>query len=275
MKKYNSITNSMRHVCLIDKTLLRKKNSVTKLFWNKKIKNFSGRNNTGSISVYSKGTRKKRLFRIIDYKRNILNIPGIIYSNEYDPNRSSFISLVVYKNFICCYILGIQNLDIGSYIYNYNSNFKKNSLFYKKGDKNILLYLSTGSIIHNLEYLPNNGSIYIRSAGTYGKIIKKYLRFNKALIQLPSGYTLYSSIYSSATLGIVSNPLHNKVSLGKAGRNRWLGKKSSVRGVAMNPVDHPHGGGEGKKSAPSFKRSPWGKISKWKNKKKIKKFHLI
>lgn len=275
MRKYKSITNSMRHVCLVDKKILRKKNSVTKLFWNKRIKNFSGRNNSGHTTVYTKSFKKKRLFRIIDYKRNIFNIPAVVYSNEYDPNRSSFISLLVYKNFTCCYILGIQNIDIGTYVNNYNSKSKKNFLLYKKGDKNKLLYFNTGSIIHNLEYLPNNGAIYIRSAGTYGKLIKKYLRFNKALVELPSGCTFYASIYSSATLGIVSNPLHNKVNLGKAGRSRWLGKKSSVRGVAMNPVDHPHGGGEGKKSAPSLKRSPWGKISKWKNKKEIKKFYFI
>lgn len=275
MKKYKSITNSMRHVCLIDKSILRKKNSVTKLFWNKPIKNFAGRNNSGRITVYTKGVKTKRLFRIIDYKRDIYNIPAMIWSNEYDPNRSSFISLLLYKNFLCCYIISVQGLELGSYITNFKSHTKKYSLLYKKGDKNKLVYFNTGSIIHNLEYLPTKGSILIRSAGTYGKLIKKYFKFNKALIKLPSGSTFYASIYSSATLGIISNSMHNKINLGKAGRNRWLGKKSNVRGVAMNPVDHPHGGGEGKKSNPSFKRSPWGKISKWKNKKQIKKFYLI
>ena len=98
---------------------------------------------------------------------------------------------------------------------------------------------------------------------------KKYLNLNKVLIELPSKTKFYTSLYSNATLGMVSNSFHNKVNLGKAGRNRWLGNKSNVRGVAMNPVDHPHGGGEGKKSNPSFKRSPWGKIYKWNNKKRI------
>lgn len=274
MKRYNSITNSMRHVCILDKNILRKKKSVTNLFLNKNIKNFAGRNHSGRTTVYTKGTKHKRLFRIIDYKRHIYDIPALIYSKEYDPNRSSFISLFVYKNYICCYVLSIKNVSLGSYVHTYK-NINIDSFYYSKGDKHKLLYLSTGSIIHNLESLPNYGAIYIRSAGTYGKLIKKYLRFNKILIELPSKTILYSSIYSSATLGIVSNSNFSKIHLGKAGRNRWLGKKSSVRGVAMNPVDHPHGGGEGKKSGPSVKRGPWGKISKWNNKKRIKKFYFI
>jgi len=267
MKKYNSITNSMRHVCLIDKSILRNTVKISNLFLIKK--NNSGRNNSGKITVYTKGKKKhKKLYRIIDYKRINWNIPGTIYTNEYDPNRSSFISLVVYKNNICCYILGVHNLNIGSTVYSYN-NINNNYLSYKKGYSNKLLYLVTGSVIHNVEYYPGKGGIFIRSAGTYGKIIKKYLNLNKVLIELPSKTKFYTSLYSNATLGMVSNSFHNKVNLGKAGRNRWLGNKSNVRGVAMNPVDHPHGGGEGKKSNPSFKRSPWGKIYKWNNKKRI------
>lgn len=266
MKKYNSITNSMRHVCLIDKSILSSKSKISSLFFIKK--NNSGRNNSGKITVYTKGRKNKNQYRFIDYKRINYNIPGIIYSNEYDPNRSSFISLVVYKNNICCYIIGVQNLNVGNVIYSYN-NININYLSYKKGYSNNILYLITGSIVHNVEYIPGKGGIFIRSAGTYGKIIKKYLNLNKVLIELPSKTKFYTSIYSNATIGMVSNPLNNKTLIGKAGRNRWLGNKSTVRGVAMNPVDHPHGGGEGKKSNPSFKKSPWGKINKWHNKKRI------
>lgn len=218
MKKYKSITNSMRHVCILEKSILSSnKNGVSnKLLFNRNIKNYAGRNNSGRITVYTKGVKRKRLYRIIDYKRNIYNVPALIYSTEYDPNRSSFISLIIYKNHICCYISSINNLNIGTYI----TTYKNNNLLYKKGDNNKLLFFNTGAIIHNLEYLPNNGGIYIRSAGTYGKIIKKYLRFNKALVELPSKSIFYASIYSSATLGVVSNPNYNMINIGKAGRNR-------------------------------------------------------
>lgn len=276
MKNYKSFTNSMRHVCLINKNILSNKNKNEKIH-NLMLninKNFSGRNNSGHITVFTKGKRKNRFYRYINYNRNIYNIPGIVYSNEYDPNRSSFISLIVYKNNICCYILGIKQLIVGDIITSYKDNYL-NEMLYKKGDSNQLLYLPISSLIHNLELWPKFGGIYIRSAGTYGKISKKLLGFNKVLVELPSNTFVYVSSFSCATLGIVSNLNHNKIVLGKAGRKRWLGYKSVVRGVAMNPVDHPHGGGEGKRSADSFKKSPWGKILRWNNKKKIKIFDIV
>jgi len=268
MKTYKSITNSMRHVCLINKKILRNENKLPNLFTNKSIKNYAGRNNSGKITIRSKGHKHKRFYRLIDYKRLNHNIPGIVYSNEYDPNRSSFISLIVFKNFLCCYIIGINNLRIGNTICSYN-RIINNYLCYKKGDSNRLIYFTIGSVVHNVELLPEHGGIYIRSAGTYGKIIKKNSKLNKILIELPSKVQFYTSLYSYATLGTVSNTYNHNIVIGKAGRNRWLGKKSSVRGVAMNPVDHPHGGGEGKKSNSAFKRSPWGKIYKWNNKNRI------
>ncbi len=278
MNKYKSLTNSMRHVCLINKkSILSFKNKknirINNLIFNY-FKNFSGRNNSGHITVYTKSKRVKKLYRLIDFKRNLYNIPGIVYSTEYDPNRSSFISLIVYKNYVCRYILSVQYLNTGEMITSYHSNFLY-ELMYKKGDSNKLIYLPIGAIVHNIELWPNNGGIYIRSAGTYGKILKKLFNCNKVLIQLPSNSLIYVSLYSSATLGVVSNINYNKIVYGKAGRNRWLGKKPNVRGVAMNPVDHPHGGGEGKRSDDSFKKSPWGKIRKWTNKKRIKIFDLI
>ena len=276
MKTYKSYTNSMRHVCLINKSILSNHNRdefISKLLvmFNK---HYSGRNNSGHITVFTKGKRKDRFYRYIDFKRNIYNVPGIIYCHEYDPNRSSFISLVVYKNNICCYILGVKHLSVGDFVSSYKTNFL-NEMLYNKGDSNKLLYLPVNSMIHNLELWPNSGGVYIRSAGTFGKILKKMNSINKVLVELPSGIYVYTSIYSSATLGVVSNMDHHKIILGKAGRKRWLGYKSIVRGVAMNPIDHPHGGGEGKRSADAFKKSPWGKVLRWKNKKKIKIFDLI
>jgi large subunit ribosomal protein L2 len=277
MKKFNSYTSSMRHVCLIDKNNIVSNNNKNKLINNLILyigKKHSGRNNSGHITVFSKGTRHDRFYRYIDYKRNVLNVPGIIHSIHYDPNRSAFISLVFYKNGIVSYIISVHKLCVGEIIYS-RKGVNSDEIYYNKGDNSQLLYLPISSVIHNLELWPNNGGIYIRSAGTYGIILKKLFQLNKVLIELPSKNLFYASIFSKATLGIISNPQHNKIILGKAGRKRWLGIKSIVRGVAMNPVDHPHGGGEGKRSDDAFKKSPWGKVLKWRNKKKIKLFDLV
>lgn len=215
MLKYKSITNSMRHVCLVDKRHLFKNRSATCLTGGV-IKKNAGRNNSGSITVRSRcSTSRKYIY--IDYKRCIYNIPGVIFSKEYDSNRSSFISLVLYKNNICSYILSVHGTYIGDIIYTHNYNIKK---YYFKGDSNFLLFLAPGSIVHNMEYTPGSGSKILRSAGTYGKLLKKYHHSNKVLIELPSKKRLYTSTFSKATLGTVSNKYYNKVSLGKAGRKR-------------------------------------------------------
>ena len=269
IKIYKSITNSMRHVYLINKNILCQKKAIKHLA-SSVIKSKAGRNNSGKITVHTKG---KKFYnnkpRRVSYKRFNYNISGYIYRYEYDPNRSSFISLIIYKNYICCYILGVKNTFKGDIIHSYNFDIMSDeemNKIYKKGDSNKLLYLPVGSFIHNIERFPNSGGVYARSAGTYGQIFKKDIINNKALIILPSNKKLYLSLNSYATLGVVSNERHKDQVIGKAGRNRWLGKKSKVRGVAMNPVDHPHGGGEGKKS-PTYKKTPWGKIKKWVNKK--------
>lgn len=267
MIKAKSLTNSMRHVCLVDRSTLSMYKSNIKLFLNMKISNKVGRNNEGSITVYTKSSRNKKLYRLIDFNRNIYNIPGIVYTTEYDPYRSSYISLIVYRNNICTYILSINNVCTGDII----NTYKTISKYYNKGDCANLLTLPVGSIIHNLEYLPTYGSIYIRSAGTYGKVLRRHTRTNTVLVLLPSKYTFYASIFSKATIGVLSNIHHKSIKLGKAGRSRWLGIKPNVRGVAMNPIDHPHGGGEGKRSADAHKKSPWGKIHKWYNRKIINK----
>ena len=267
----------MRHLRLINKSILSNNNNnniISNLTVN--ISKNSGRNHHGHITVFTKNTSTSLIkrYRFIDFKRHIFNVPGIVYSIEYDPNRSSFISLVLYKNNICCYIISVNGLNIGDKIQSYN-NFSIHEKSYDKGDNNQLLYLPISSIINSLELWPRKGGIYIRSAGSYGKILKKLVHINKVLIELPSNSLLYASIFSRATIGICGNINHNKIVLGKAGRNRWLGTKPIVRGVAMNPIDHPHGGGEGKRSSDPLKKSPWGRILKWNNKKKIKFLDII
>lgn len=265
MKKYKSITNSMRHVLIIDKSFLSKKKKILSLIQIKN--NFSGRNVSGHTTVFSKSNKNKsrNFYRIIDYKRLNHNIPGKIFRFEYDPNRSSFISLVRYYNNIYCYILGVKGTKIGDLLYSYNYNILAFKVYrYKKGDSNQIAFLVKGSILNNIEFNPGLGSRLVRSAGTYGLLLNKYNKINKALIELPSKIKVYLSIYSRATVGIICNEFHNKVSLGKAGRSRWLGKKPIVRGVAQNPIDHPHGGGEGKKNNSVLKKNAWGKALKWK-----------
>lgn len=277
MKRYNCYTSSMRHLRLINKSFLSNNNKNAPLSnLTIALSKNSGRDNKGHTSVYTKSKSKsfRRHYRYIDYKRNICNLPGMVYSIEYDPNRSSFISLILYRNNICCYIISISGLGIGEQIYSYNNSYLEYKS-YNKGDCHQLLYLPISSMIHNLELWPNKGGVYIRSAGVYGKILKKILPINKVLIELPSNFLFYASIFSRATLGLCGNVNHNRIVLGKAGRSRWLGCKPIVRGVAMNPIDHPHGGGEGKRSSDSLKKSPWGRIFKWNNKRKIKFMDLI
>lgn len=267
----------MRHLRLINKSILsnNNKNNIISILTVNISKN-SGRDNKGHITVFTKNasTSFKKRYRFIDYKRDLFNVPGIVYSIEYDPNRSSFISLVLYKNNICCYIISVNGLNIGEQVQSYK-DFSIYERSYSKGDNNQLLYLPISTLINSLELWPSKGGVYIRSAGSYGKILKKLTHINKVLIELPSNSLFYASIFSRATIGICGNINHNKIILGKAGRNRWLGCKPIVRGVAMNPIDHPHGGGEGKRSSDSLKKSPWGRILKWNNKRKIKFLDLI
>jgi large subunit ribosomal protein L2 len=153
MKKFNSYTSSMRHVCLIDKNNIVSNNNKNKLINNLILyigKKHSGRNNSGHITVFSKGTRHDRFYRYIDYKRNVLNVPGIIHSIHYDPNRSAFISLVFYKNGIVSYIISVHKLCVGEIIYS-RKGVHSDEIYYNKGDNSQLLYLPISSVIHNLE----------------------------------------------------------------------------------------------------------------------------
>jgi len=237
-KKYKPTTPSLRHLKLLKKEKELSFNSPlkNKIFIKKK---FAGRNNQGKITIYQKGGGRKKLYRKIDFLRN--NLKGVVQKIEYDPNRTAFIGRIF--NFIekkYFYILASSNLKRGDYIQSgINSSLQE-------GNNLPLSNIPVGFFIHNLSIKPNSNGQFIRSAGTFCQLIQKDINFAK--IKLPSGEQRLVSIKNSSTLGIVSNLNNRYIILGKAGRSRWKNKRPIVRGVAMNPVDHPHGGGEGKTS---------------------------
>ncbi|MND21287.1 50S ribosomal protein L2 [compost metagenome] len=253
--RFNPITPSQRHTCLVNKRNLSNNMHIKRLCLS--LKNSAGRNNSGIITVRHKGAGVKKKFRKIDFKRNIYNIPAEVYTIEYDPYRSSFVSLIHYSNGLFCYILTTQfNLCKKIFIYNYNERIA----FHNIGDSNLLLYFDNGTLLHNLEQFPGKGGSISRSAGTYSLLVN--VSSNTSKVKLPSGKILLLSSYCRATLGIVSNQWYRYLNLGKAGRSRWLGIRPSVRGVAMNPIDHPHGGGEGKKTGRVSPFTVWGRRQK-------------
>lgn len=218
----------------------------------KGISKKSGRNNLGRITSFTKGGGHKRKYRFIDFKRKILN--GIILNIEYDPNRNVPIAFIKDLNTDHYgYILLTKTQQIGS-IFSYK---KKNLLF---GDFSKLKYLPINSKISCIEEFKKKGFSYIRSAGTSGVLVNKDFK-NKVLIKFPSGKFKFFSKDSLATFGENANSIKT-FKKNKAGRSRWLGKRPVVRGVAMNPIDHPHGGGEGKTSGGRPSVSPWGKLTK-------------
>lgn len=225
----------------------------------KPLKNTGGRNNRGRISVRHKGGGHKRRMRLIDFK--FLNDSGVIKSVEYDPIRTSFIAgcenLSTGKNF---YVLLTEGLGIGSLV---GSKKKKDRVF-KLGLYSPLSDFPLGSLIHSLELKTNKGSQLGRSAGSYVKLVQKDFDRNLARIKLPSKKEISVPLNVRAVFGMVSNISHNSKDLSKAGRSRWLGSRPSVRGVAMNPIDHPHGGGEGKTSGGRPSVTPWGRLTRGK-----------
>lgn len=234
------------------------------------LKKKSGHNNLGHFCVFTKGKGKKRKYRIIDFKRsniNIINIPAIILRIEYDPNRSSYIALICYKNGFLSYIILINGLNIGDQIYNFsniNNNNKDNLNYLDNGNSNLLGNLPMGTIISNIELKPGLGAFFSRSAGTFSVILNKYIIKNNmfVLVRLSSGEEYLLSEKCRVVIGIVSNIEHRLKNWKKAGTSVNKGMRPSVRGVAMNPIDHPHGGGEGKKSPRVGAMSPWGKLTK-------------
>ncbi len=222
-----------------------------------------GRNNTGRITARRRGGGHKRRYRIIDFKRNKFDVVGTVERLEYDPNRTAFIALVNYEDGERMYILAPQRMAVGDKI------VSGEQVDIRPGNAMPMKNIPVGTIIHNVEMKPGKGGQIARSAGTYVQLIGKDQGY--AQLRLSSGELRMVRGECMATIGAVSNPDQQNIKLGKAGRNRWLGKRPSVRGVAMNPIDHPHGGGEGRTSGGRHPVTPWGKPTKGKRTRSNKK----
>jgi len=229
------------------------------------LNKLGGRNNLGRICSFKKGGGHQKRYRIIDFKRNLLNIQAIIRRIEYDPFRTANIALICYKNGIISYIIAIDGLVVGDYIINYGSlDLEKKStiFFFNKGNSLLLKDIPIGMFISNIEYKLGLGACFCRAAGTFAIVLNKYKlnNSNYILVRLSSGEEHLFHEHSRVVVGIVSNITNNLHIWRKAGVSRNKGIRPTVRGVAMNPIDHPHGGGEGKKSPRRCAMSPWGKL---------------
>ncbi|MDD4730342.1 MAG: 50S ribosomal protein L2 [Desulfovibrio sp.] len=223
----------------------------------------SGRNNNGRMTSRRRGGGHKRLYRIIDFKRDKRDIPAKVATVEYDPNRSARIALLNYADGEKRYILAPVNLKPGDTV------VSGDSADIKPGNALNISRIPVGTVIHNVELYPGKGGQFCRAAGTYAQLVAKEGKY--ALLRMPSGEIRKVLVTCMATIGQVGNIQHENISLGKAGRNRWLGRRPKVRGVAMNPIDHPLGGGEGRSSGGRHPCSPWGwptKGYRTRNKKK-------
>jgi len=226
-----------------------------------------GRRNSGDITIWHRGGGHKRKLRIIDFKRDKTGIPATVATIEYDPNRSSRIALLAYADGEKRYIIQPEGLKIGQKVV---SGPEADILV---GNALPLRNIPPGTVIHNLELKPGKGGQMVRSAGGSAQLVAKEAEY--ALVKLPSGETLKISQDCMATIGQVGNIDHENVTIGKAGRTRWLGRRPVNRGVSMNPVDHPHGGGEGKTSGGRHPVTPWGQPTrgyKTRNNKRTDKF---
>jgi large subunit ribosomal protein L2 len=218
------------------------------------IKRSGGRNNNGRITARRRGGGHKRYYRIIDFKRNKDGIPAKVAAIEYDPNRSARIALLHYVDGEKRYILAPQNLTVGDMV------MSGPEADIKPGNALPLANIPLGTHIHNIELRLGKGGQIVRSAGTYAQLMAKEDRY--ALVKLPSGEVRMVLLRCKATVGQLGNVMHENMSDGKAGRSRWKGRRPKVRGVAMNPVDHPMGGGEGRSSGGRHPCSPWGMPTK-------------
>ncbi len=214
-----------------------------------------GRNSRGHISIRHRGGRHKRVYRTIDFKRNKIDVPGVVETIEYDPNRSAFISLVKYRDGERRYILTPLNVKVGQMVISADKQID-----ILPGNAMPLRFIPLGTVIHNIELRKNKGGQLAKAAGSGAQILAK--EGNYAQIRMPSSEIRKIHLDCRATVGQVSNLDHQNISIGKAGRNRWKGRRPHVRGTAMNPIDHPHGGGEGKAKGGRNPVSPTGQPTK-------------
>jgi large subunit ribosomal protein L2 len=252
LKTFKPYTKSSRGTVIVDKSDLWKGSSYKPLTKGQSIS--GGRNNNGRITSRHKGGGQKHKFRIVDFYRKKKNISAEIERIEYDPNRTAYIALIKYEDNERSYIICPQTLKVGDKV----ESGKKISL--NIGNCLELKDIPPGTNIHNVELLPGNGAKLARSAGS--SVTLSGYDGDYAILKLSSGETRKVRSECVATIGVVSNPDQKNIKIGKAGRNRWKGKRPQTRGVAMNPVDHPHGGGEGKTSGGRSPVSPWGQSAK-------------
>jgi len=228
------------------------------------LRKTGGRNHHGRITSRRKGGGHKRRYRIIDFKRNKFDTPAAVQAIEYDPNRSPRIALLQYEDGEKRYIIAPEGLKVGDTVVSSES-----AVAFKTGNAMPLGLMPDGMLVHNIELTQGKGAQMARSAGAYARIMAS--ESGMITLKLPSGEMRMVSAKCFATIGTVGNKSHENIKIGKAGRSRWLGKRPKVRGVAMNPVDHPHGGGEGKTSGGRHPVSPWGTPAKgYKTRKKNK-----
>ncbi|MDE6733977.1 MAG: 50S ribosomal protein L2 [Desulfovibrio sp.] len=220
----------------------------------------AGRNNNGRVTSRRRGGGVKRLYRIIDFKRNKIGIPATVAEIEYDPNRTARIALLHYADGEKRYILAPVGLKQGDVVMSGVDSRTGQVADIKPGNALEMSRIPVGTVLHNIELSPGRGGQMCRSAGTYAQLVAKEGKY--ALLRLPSGEVRRVLASCIATVGQVGNISHENISLGKAGRNRWLGRRPKVRGVAMNPIDHPLGGGEGRSSGGRHPVSPWGMPAK-------------
>ena len=254
LKTFKPMTPGQRNLVLVDRSSLWKGRPVKGL--TEGLTGKGGRNNHGRITARRRGGGHKRLYRVVDFKRLKTDMPATIERIEYDPNRSAFIALLRYEDGEQSYILAPQRISVGDTV------ISGEQVDVKPGNAMPLTNTPIGTIIHNVEMKPGKGGQIARAAGTYVQLVGRDSGY--AILRLNSGETRMVRAECMATVGAVSNPDNSNIKLGKAGRKRWMGKRPSVRGVAMNPVDHPHGGGEGRTSGGRHPVTPWGKPTKGK-----------
>jgi len=261
LKTFKPTSPGRRQLVIVDRSELWKGKPEKSL--TEGLRSHGGRNSTGRITVRFRGGGHKRRYRLVDFKRDKFNVAGTIARLEYDPNRTAFIALIEYADGEKRYILAPQRVAVGDQV------IAGEKVDIKPGNALPLKNIPVGTIVHNVELKVGKGGQIARSAGTYVQLVGKDQGY--AQLRLSSGELRIVRGECMATIGAVSNPDQQNIVIGKAGRTRWLGHRPHVRGVAMNPIDHPHGGGEGRTSGGRHPVTPWGKPTKGKKTRSNKK----
>ena len=254
LKTFNPTSPGRRQLVQVDRSSLYKGKPVKTL--TEGLSKSGGRNNAGRTTAPNRGGGHKRRYRLVDFKRRKADIPAVVERIEYDPNRTAFIALIKYDDGELSYILAPQRLGVGDMV------VSGAAVDVKPGNAMPLASVPVGTIVHNIELKPGKGGQIARSAGAYAQVVGRDQGYTT--IRLQSGEQRRVLGTCMASVGAVSNPDHGNINHGKAGRSRWLGRRPNVRGVAMNPIDHPHGGGEGRTSGGRHPVTPWGKPTKGK-----------